>query len=48
MAAAYGVINNHGGWIDVDSRLNQGTVVRIYLPITQSRRSREPNDKWVG
>jgi signal transduction histidine kinase len=33
MAAAYGVVSNHAGWIHVDSRLGQGTVVRIYLPV---------------
>lgn len=32
MAAVYGVVKNHKGWISVDSALNEGTVVRIYLP----------------
>ena len=32
MAAAYGIIQNHGGWIDVDSTPGAGTTVRIYLP----------------
>lgn len=32
MAAAYGIVRNHGGWISVDSELGKGTVVRIYLP----------------
>jgi PAS domain S-box-containing protein len=32
MAAAYGIIRNHNGWIHVDSALDKGTVVRIWLP----------------
>jgi len=37
MAAVYGIIKNHGGWIGVDSKMNSGTVVSIYLPETKSR-----------
>ncbi len=32
MAAVYGIIKNHGGWISIGSELGKGTVVRIYLP----------------
>jgi len=32
MAAAYGIVRNHDGWISVDSELGKGTVVQIYLP----------------
>ncbi len=32
MAAVYGIINNHDGFIFVDSELGKGTTVRIYLP----------------
>ena len=32
MAAAYGIIKNHDGWIAVDSELGKGTIVKIYLP----------------
>ena len=32
MAAAYGIVKNHGGWIGVDSKLGKGTTVRIFLP----------------
>jgi two-component system cell cycle sensor histidine kinase/response regulator CckA len=35
MAAAYGIIKNHDGWISVDSELSQGTIVKIYLPIVK-------------
>ena len=32
MAAVYGIVKNHNGWIELDSELGKGTVVRIYLP----------------
>ncbi len=32
MAAVFGIINNHGGWIKVQSKIDQGTRVDIYLP----------------
>jgi len=35
MAAAYGIIKNHGGWISIGSEVNKGTAVRFYLPAIQ-------------
>lgn len=32
MAAVYGIVRNHDGWISVNAELGKGTVVRIYLP----------------
>ena len=32
MAAAYGIVRNHGGWISVGSELGKGTIVKIWLP----------------
>jgi PAS domain S-box-containing protein len=32
MAAAYGVMRNHGGFITVQSKLGEGTSFRMYLP----------------
>ena len=32
MAAAYGIIRNHGGWIAVKSEVGKGTRVSIWLP----------------
>ena len=32
MAAVYGIVKSHDGWISVDSELGKGTVVRIYFP----------------
>ncbi len=32
LAAAYGIVKNHGGYIDVESLEGQGTSVNVYLP----------------
>jgi nitrogen-specific signal transduction histidine kinase/ActR/RegA family two-component response regulator len=40
MAAAYGIVKNHDGWISVDSELSQGTTVKIYLPAIESVQTR--------
>ncbi|MBW1763782.1 MAG: response regulator [Deltaproteobacteria bacterium] len=36
MAAVYGIIQNHGGWISVDSELEKGTLVQLYLPAVEA------------
>jgi signal transduction histidine kinase len=32
MAAAYGIIKNHDGWVSISSELGKGTTVFFYLP----------------
>ncbi len=32
LSMAYGTIKQHGGWIDVDSKIDKGTTFEIYLP----------------
>jgi two-component system cell cycle sensor histidine kinase/response regulator CckA len=32
LAAVYGIVKNHDGWISIESQANQGTTVCIYLP----------------
>jgi len=35
MAAVYGIIKNHDGFISVDSEIDKGTTVRIFLPAVE-------------
>lgn len=35
MAATYGIVKNHGGWIAIESRPGKGTRVDVCLPATQ-------------
>ncbi len=37
MAAVYGIVKNHDGWVSVYSEIGRGTVVRIYLPAIESQ-----------
>lgn len=35
LAVAYGIIMQHGGWIDIDSAPGMGTTYRIFLPASE-------------
>lgn len=35
LAMVFGIIQNHNGWIETESRLGEGTIFRIYLPATR-------------
>ena len=45
MAAAYGVIRNHDGWITVDSEPGRGTTVRMHLPVSKKAAEAAPKDR---
>jgi CheY-like chemotaxis protein len=36
LSLVYGVVKTHGGFVDVDSRVGEGTVFRLYFPVTGS------------
>ena len=38
LASVYGIIKNHGGYIDVDSEEGQGTIFSIFLPVSDKER----------
>lgn len=37
MAASYGIVRHHDGWISIDSEIGKGTTVRIYLPAIEAQ-----------
>jgi CheY-like chemotaxis protein len=36
LATVYGVVKQHGGWIDVDSAVDKGTTFHLYFPVSVS------------
>ncbi|MBI4773795.1 MAG: response regulator [Deltaproteobacteria bacterium] len=45
MAAVYGIVKNHGGWITVASEMGKGTIVRLYFPALEPHAVEEENEK---
>jgi len=41
LSLAYGIVHEHGGWIDVTSRLGEGSCFTICLPLASDARSPE-------
>jgi PAS domain S-box-containing protein len=39
LATAYGIVKQHQGWIEVDSRVDKGTTFRIYIPYQETKQS---------
>ena len=37
LATVYGMVNQHQGWIEVQSKVGQGTTFDIYFPVTDQR-----------
>jgi len=35
LAMVYGIVRNHGGWIDVESEPDRGTTFRVFLPFAE-------------
>ncbi len=42
LAAVYGIVRDHAGYIDIDSRVGEGTTVRIHLPATEAEPEATP------
>ena len=36
LASAYSIVNNHGGWITVESQVGKGAIFFVYLPASQA------------
>ena len=43
LASVYGIIKNHGGFIDVHSEKNIGTTFKIHLPVSEKEPLKEKN-----
>jgi DNA-binding response OmpR family regulator len=37
LSIVYGIVKQHNGYIDVDTRLNEGTTVKIYIPAIEPK-----------
>ncbi|MFZ2198583.1 MAG: PAS domain S-box protein, partial [Thermodesulfovibrionales bacterium] len=37
LSIVYGIVKQHNGYIDVDTRLNEGTTVKIYIPAVEPK-----------
>jgi len=48
LAVVYGIIRQHGGWINVFSEPNQGTAFKVYLPSIQDARSASEESTTTG
>jgi signal transduction histidine kinase/ActR/RegA family two-component response regulator len=47
LSVVYKIIQNHGGWIEVDSRLNIGTTFTIGLPAARPMRESETGEQSI-
>jgi PAS domain S-box-containing protein len=47
LATVHGIVQQHRGWIEVDSQVGSGTEFRIFLPATQAPRTQE-NPEGAG
>lgn len=44
MAAVYGIVKNHHGWIGVSSKPGKGTIVNVYIPVYEKKTFSEKNN----
>ncbi|OPL19961.1 MAG: hypothetical protein AVO35_00450 [Candidatus Aegiribacteria sp. MLS_C] len=48
LATVYGIVVNHGGWVDVDSTPGTGAVFTVYLPVDSSEDDDELEEDAVA
>ncbi|MBI1389491.1 MAG: PAS domain S-box protein [bacterium] len=44
LSSSYGIIDQHQGWVEIESELGLGTEIKIYLPIPSSTASSDTED----
>ncbi len=42
LSVVYGIVSQHGGWLDVSSELDKGTTFRVYLPVASDEAEQAP------
>ncbi|UCE34811.1 MAG: response regulator [Deltaproteobacteria bacterium] len=49
LASAYGIVKNHGGYINVASEKGEGTTFTVYLPVTEEKvmREKKPTERLM-
>ena len=47
LATVYGIVANHGGWVDVESQPGSGSVFSVYLPIQIAEENEESEDSCL-
>ena len=47
LAATYGIVKNHDGWISIESQMDLGTSVCVYLPAVTEMEEKK-TQKWQG
>lgn len=52
MAVVWGTVQDHNGYINIQSRINEGTLFEIYLPVTREKAKKIPEkvniDSYMG
>jgi len=48
LATVYGIVSQHKGWVEVESRVDQGTTFRIYLPATAESKVESTRDENIA
>jgi len=48
LATVYGIVANHGGWVDVESQPGRGAIFSVYLPLDRVDKRQENEEPWLA
>ena len=49
MAISYGTVKDHGGYVDIESSLGNGSTITLYLPLSRENGDEDPiNVGWAA